>query len=128
MAGSEHELVELVRHVVVVRDRLGVARLRVHPAVRVCLLGRWGHPLEDVGPDDGEHLLDRGRRLGLNGRLRSCPSGASSSERVDVAVDVEVTADVGPNQPELAGALQEPADGVRFLTIGRAAVGVRRTG
>ena len=41
---AEHPLVEGVRHVVVVRDDLAVALLRVQPARRAVLQVRWGRP------------------------------------------------------------------------------------
>ncbi len=102
---AEHPLVEPVGHVVVVRDGLAVARLRVQPARRAVLqLGRRrpvpqpqrqqpaGQP-ELLGP---RHVVQR-------------DVGHRVQQLVEVAVDLDLALDVARARPSVPGAVASRA-------------------
>ena len=119
----EHPLVEGVRDVVVVVDRLGVAGLAVPespgdaaPARRHLLRRRRDRPqvLEADGADDlGHHPRRRPREVeALGERLEQLVRIAGVH-----AVDVEVAGDVGAGQPEIAAAGGEIGRAARRLQV-----------
>ena len=94
---AEDQLVEAVRDVVVVLDRLGVAGLRVHPARLAMLLGRR-RQVAVLQPDGGQpHRRRRERRGGHVGDRQLAHRGERG---VEVTVDVQVAGHVGPGEPE----------------------------
>ena len=111
----EHPLIEPVGHVVVVRDRVGIAALGVPPAAQPAavhpdLLRRRRHPVhQELRPAQGlqqPQLLGHGQADGLG--LRHPGQG-----QVHVAVDVQVPRHVGTGQPERPGSLSQVRHGHR---------------
>ena len=103
----EHHLVEVVGHVVVVRDRGRVAPPRVPAAVQPCLFGRGRQRLQPRPA----HELGRGGDLAWpQPELLDVVGDLHDVE--DVAVDLELTGDVGATEPELVGRGHDPAEGV----------------
>ncbi len=127
----EHHLVEVVRHVVVVRDRGGVALARVAPAVQAGLLRRWRQGFEALPPDE----LGRGRDL-TRPEVELLDVVGHGHDVEHVAVDLELAGDVGAAEPELVGRGHDPPEGVRRThddrgarlgrSEGRAVVGAER--
>ena len=66
---AEHDPVEVVRDVVVVRDRRRVARLRVAPPAQMRLLRRWGQRPEPAGADEPERVEPLGAGEAQRGQL-----------------------------------------------------------
>ena len=107
----EHDPIEVVADVVVVPDGGSVAAQRVPAAAQVSLLGRppQGAP-QDAQPAGGGQA-GRQRRPAEAHALASHP--AHRRQRLEqVAVGVQVAGDVGPGQPELVRAPQDPPQGV----------------
>ena len=113
---TEHELVEVVGHVVVVVDRRGVGLPRVssaEPGPQLChrprtgLLGRRRERNEirrsqeahRVGPQPGGEP-DAGQAV------------TESEHGVDVAVDLDVARDARPSETQLSGRCDHPPEGV----------------
>jgi hypothetical protein len=124
-----HQLVEPVRHVVVVGDGLCVPSLRVAaaaepspPAEAGAVTGRRGPRAEQEQPAGEGPSRTRGRR-----------SRRGGERRVDGALDVEVAGHVGPAEPELTRSGQDPPERVgrtdhqRGPGADRARSGRRRT-
>ena len=105
--GPEHDPVEVVRDVVVVRDRGGVAFLRVAPAVQAGLLGR-----RRERPQSRPAPASRSRALEplLRAELYVGEVVAEREHREDVALDVELAGHVRATKPELAGRGDEPSE------------------
>ena len=104
----EQEGVEVVGEVVVVGDRGAVAAAGVQPPAEAGFRrGRprpWPHRAEPQRqPGGGEHLLLAEPRAGVVLRQRPEPGEPVG----DVAVDVELTRDERPREPQLAGAPQQ---------------------
>ena len=109
---AEHEAVEVVAHVVVVADGLGVASHRVAPAVQAGLLRRRRQrPAEHTQAPRRSHRWRHEPQhiVALLGQA----AAHGGDELEDVAVGVELPGDVRPAQPELVRAPQQPADGIR---------------
>ena len=111
--GPEHQAVELVAHVVVVADDLGVAGRRVQAADGPALLWRRGRrrpedPQATCGPDHGGQGPEADP---AEIPRRGVVQGAQ--QRVQVALDGQVAGDVGPGHAQLARGPQDPPDGVR---------------
>ena len=87
---AEHHLVELVRDVVVVLDRRGVALLRVPAAAQVGFLRRRRQRLEAL---DADELHERAPLLRV--QLEAGERVTELQGFVDVALDVEVARHVG---------------------------------
>ena len=112
--GAEHELVEVVAHVVVVGDRGGVPVAGVPPATgRGCLLGRGSglgtdRPQPERDAQQGQPVTPGPVRRRL--LLRQPAVGAQRGEgRVDVVLHVDLAGDVGPADAELARRPEHPA-------------------
>ena len=115
----EHHPVEVVGDVVVVRDRGGVALARVTPALQPRLLGRRRERLQPLPPDElgGSHDLS-----GAEPQLLDVLGDGHHVE--DVAVDLELTGDVGASEPQLVGGGDDAAERVRGAHHdGRAGIG-----
>ena len=129
---AEHDPVEVVRHVVVVRDRRRVTGLRVPAAaqVRPPPAGRRQRPQRRPRPRARIARLATAR--GVSGTPRE--SAAQLERGEDVALDVEVAGDVRAPEAELAGRGERSggsASGdrttMRRRRIRRAPRGCRRT-
>ncbi len=105
--GPEHHLVEVVRHVVVVRDRRGVTLARVAAAVKARLLRRRGQGLEAPPPDE----LGRGRDL-PRPEVELLDVVGDGHDVEHVAVDLELAGDVGAAEAELVGRGHDPPEGI----------------
>jgi hypothetical protein len=95
--GTEQPLVELVRDVVVVRDRLAVAGLGVPAPPQPYLLGRPRRPAQQ--PDAAQ--LPQQRHLFPQWQVEVL-AGQVGQRGVEVALDLQVARDVGPGQAQLA--------------------------
>ncbi len=101
---SEHEPVEVVRHVVVMRDRRRVALLRVAPAVQPRFFGRRRERLQLLDADDAQRL-EHLRRADPH----SFQPIFEREHAEHVALDVELAGDVRAAEAELVGRGDEPA-------------------
>ena len=108
----EEQLVEVVRQVVVMRDHGPVATPGVAPTADLRLRrGRRGGSPTTPSRTAVPSAPNRSR---VPARWARLPRVRASSHTrpeavVEVTVDVEVAGDVGPREPELVGAPQEPA-------------------
>ena len=94
----EHDAVEVVGDVVVVRDRRRIARLGVPAAAEARLLGRWRQGPERLDPEQLQRLHD------LRGAHLHVLELVLHRDHVEhVALDREITGDVGTPEPELVG-------------------------
>ena len=110
----EQQPVEVVREVVVVRDRAPVAQRGVPPPPQLRLRrGRGGPTSEHAEPGGGADRADESGRRGPSAEAAL----ARDRERVregagEVAGHVELPGDVGLGRAELARVPEHPADGV----------------
>ena len=107
-ARAEQDVVEVVREVVVVRDRSGVSRTRMHPTAEPRFLWRGRKRSQRRRSREPEQ---RGplRRV----RSQSAESVAEREHGEEIAFDVEIARDVGAPEPELTRSRDQATQRVR---------------
>ena len=115
---TEDELVELVAHVVVVRDRPNVPPSRMTQSPEARLFGRGGQGAP-YGP--GSVGGTQGRRRGVqpDPQVPRSNSMKTREHRDEIAFELDVAGDIGTSETELAGRPQDAAQRIDRTNMNR---------